>query len=1483
MKKLVALLLGIALLGAALAGCHARKTESIPAMPGQESGSREIVCIATGYQTCQPNTRLPVTLSNGNLILTAVDLAFPGRGMGVVFHRTYNSLRQKDAELSSEMASNIVGSGWTAFLDQKVIKHSDGNLIFCRSDGGVDQYNAGTGGKYINPQGVYAFFEATAAGYIRVDKNGVKTVFDPQGRMVAVKDRNNNQITIHWKNQTPEQVTDTVGRVFQLAYNSQNKLKSVQDPAGRRWQYFYDKNNLLTKVQDPMGLTRRYAYDENQRLIKYSDAQKGEYSFAYDSQGKICRVLDPLKQATSIIYGDSLAIVSTGQGKKVYYHFDTRSRIKAITRSADKEIPETYVWDDTGNLTALHESYDRETKFTYDAQGNVLSQTNALGQTFRYRYEDKSNRLLEKVDPQNNKTQYQYDQQGNLIVIKDPLGYETRIEYSQHGLPVTKTDPNGNSTRYEYNQFGELAARVFADQSGEKYTYNRIGKIAVRADALGQSTRYEYDPLGRLTKKTDPAGQTVEYQYDANGNIIMVKDPKGNASRFAYNPFGYVVHFTNPLGQITTYDYDTSDILLDGAVNLIAITDSKNNKTGYVYDLDNRLIKVTFPDMTSERLEYDTYGNVKSQTNRSGKKLSMRYDALNRIIEKEYADQSKITFTYNINNQIAEMTDQIGRVHYTYNALGRAESVVDARQKKVSYRYDANGNITRLGYPDDYYITYTYDSMDRLTGIFDPKSKPLARFEWDALSRRKVLYLGENIKTTYAYNNSGQIENINNYFKGKEIFFSRYAYDLTGNLTRKYTNEGISQYIYDKSYQIIQAGMPDRTAVLFEYDDLGNRISVKKGFDKYNYQTNQLNQYLQVNETRFNYDSNGNLIQRSGPDKAWQYNYDQDNRLVEAAAGENIYIYAYDGYGRRLSKAANNRILEQYVYDQYNVIADLDQQNRITAKYIYAPGLDDPLIKLTGDKHYYIKDAQKTITAILDDSAVLEKYTYDTSGRPAQISQLANRYLFTGREYDDETGLYYFRARHYDPRLGRFVQPDPIGYHGGRNLYQFMHNNAANFLDPFGLDTILLNESGAVSYFGSPPAGHSALLIGDDVRGWHYFSKDGKRIDLIAQEYYLGDYGLSDHLNARLHVNVHKEYKTLNDFYEFNPRYDRSHTILTDQATEQMMIERASESVYKPYIIYSRIFGDNCWGFIEDVLNYADIPTGDPTIIPNLAFERVIEATEEYNRRQQEKSQEEQKTAEGTDQPQTKVTPTPEPVSEDLNLKYEPLPGAGELSSRQGIIRGIKYDPMYNADYVYDISLSDIKVLGCYEDSKATKLISDSFTTNEAGNIVWGQANYIALSATAKVNINIFNRPPDPNKPPMRIIDDKYESITPACFGFIVRKGAELPRNGSMAQFQQTANMTGGVTNDKDSLSLVFTSLKPIRISLETKSDEAYIVGGGIVGGETKQASAQVPGESLLMFPTFAVEKAVQNSLFLKAEADSIVGKVLAEGIIKYK
>jgi RHS repeat-associated protein len=136
-------------------------------------------------------------------------------------------------------------------------------------------------------------------------------------------------------------------------------------------------------------------------------------------------------------------------------------------------------------------------------------------------------------------------------------------------------------------------------------------------------------------------------------------------------------------------------------------------------------------------------------------------------------------------------------------------------------------------------------------------------------------------------------------------------------------------------------------------------------------------------------------------------------------------------------------------------------------KFIYGPGIDEPICLLevaeNNAVYYYHFDGLGSVVALSDVNSVLvERYTYDVFGRPTirdangteiAASAFANPYLFTGRAYDAETGLYYYRARYYDYATGRFLQPDPIGYNDGLNLYAYVANNPLAWTDPLGLET----------------------------------------------------------------------------------------------------------------------------------------------------------------------------------------------------------------------------------------------------------------------------------------------------------------------------------------------------------------------------------------------------------------------------------------------
>jgi RHS repeat-associated protein len=200
--------------------------------------------------------------------------------------------------------------------------------------------------------------------------------------------------------------------------------------------------------------------------------------------------------------------------------------------------------------------------------------------------------------------------------------------------------------------------------------------------------------------------------------------------------------------------------------------------------------------------------------------------------------------------------------------------------------------------------------------------------------------------------------------------------------------------------------------------------------------------------TSYAYDANGNLT----GDGTRIFEWDAENRLTAVRQGAvTLASFTYDGYGRRASKSAAG-VTRLYVYDGDNItIERLVGGGRI--RYVHGPGVDQPLAAHddTGVLAYHVADHLGSILHVTNATgAVTLSREYDAWGNLLQASGVSG-YAFTGREWDAETGLYYYRARYYDPKIGRFISEDPIRFQGGVNFYAYVANRPTVNVDPFGL------------------------------------------------------------------------------------------------------------------------------------------------------------------------------------------------------------------------------------------------------------------------------------------------------------------------------------------------------------------------------------------------------------------------------------------------
>jgi RHS repeat-associated protein len=596
-----------------------------------------------------------------------------------------------------------------------------------------------------------------------------------------------------------------------------------------------------------------------------------------------------------------------------------------------------------------------------------------------------------------------------------------------------------------------------------------------------------------FTRQTDPNGKLTKQGYDQFGRLHKSIDAANNATTFTY----------------------LKDLLT-------SITDANNNVTGYEYDSLKRLDTTTFPDSTTETYTYTADGMLSWKTDRKNKQIRYGYDHLKRLTQKLYGVTSpsitytyvgqKLTsifdtyasptevhsFTYDTSYRVASNTQNYtrGTVSYTHDAADRVAgytvtsgpsasytyyddgSLKDITSSLISgqfqYAYTLNGQYGTITFPNSQYRDYTYDDQGRLTQVANIHPTP------------------GNL-ATYAYG-----YDVDNYTSNPTMLGQRSS--LTATVPAQSFSSSVSNYYYDSNYQLTQTGYPNVAPYSAEvdswtYDNIGNRLTNTVNGNTANYSyykngSNQLNgQRLQSDGTKtYTYDSNGSMT----GDGTYTHTWDYENRLTAISGGGLTASYKYDYLGRRTSKTVGGSTTT-YLYDGQNLI---NESGATAADYVFGPGIDEPLAMVRSSTPYYF-DVDGLGSATLVNNAtgtVQDNYVLDAWGNSkAQTVNVANPFTYTARESAD-AGLMYYRARYYNPGIGRFVSEDPINdaawartrpvllseYQlrqfyvrirfndgvaplAGQSLempYSYAQNNPADFTDPYGLSASQTEPTG---------------------------------------------------------------------------------------------------------------------------------------------------------------------------------------------------------------------------------------------------------------------------------------------------------------------------------------------------------------------------------------------------------------------------------------
>ncbi len=769
-------------------------------------------------------------------------------------------------------------------------------------------------------------------------------------------------------------------------------------------------------------------------------------------------------------------------------------RTLKLVDGAGRTLRTVQLADDDSPLTQSTYSYG--TVATIAGYGDVIETTvtNLLGEVTRVRT-DAASRTLATIDPLGNVSTLVYDAGGNLLSVRDPEGVGADYVPDARGRDVTVTDTAGAVTTTVY----DLGSNVVS-----------------HTDAEGETATAAFDVRGRRTSTIDRLGHVTSFTYDAAGDLLTLTDAEGGVTTFAYDAAGRVLSLTDPVGNVTA---NTLDAL-------------------------GRVLTETNEENATRSVTYDLLGAVASSTDRDGRLTTYDYDTARRPIAENWIDADGTTVldaivrTYDDASRLETIADGDSSLTYTRDDDGRivavAATATGSPSVALTQALDAAGRPTSrsasVNGAGDFLTSWLYDDAGRVTEVSQTSQagghavaakRTTLSYDLDGrlttLSRFESLDASAPVADTVAvFDAADRLTNLDHTAPGGAALASYdWTYDADGRLTRTVSADGTADFGYDATDQLLSTDNTTLADEAYSYDLAGNRTLP-------GYATADANRLTADGTHTYEHDLEGNRTKRTttaGGD-VQELSWDHGGRLTAVAfrdaggALQKSVAYTYDPYGRRTGKAVDadgdgavDRG-ERYIWDGTggfghvnDVVLTYDLAGTLVRRTLVGPGADQLLAVEdgSGEVTWALGDHQGSVRDWAElaggGTSVVDHLAFDSYGGILSQSDPTRgppAYAYTGREWDADAELYYYRARWYDPVAGRFISEDPLGFGAGDvNLSRYVGNGTKFRQDPSGMwwwdgDWISHGVGGVcgfhggdVAYAGLEGAGHGAAMVGN--------------------------------------------------------------------------------------------------------------------------------------------------------------------------------------------------------------------------------------------------------------------------------------------------------------------------------------------------------------------------------------------------------------------
>lgn len=904
------------------------------------------------------------------------------------------------------------------------------------------------------------------------------------GKLISYKDPLGRITTFTYDaNQNPATRTSPLGKITTYTYDANGNVLTMRDPLGNTMRRTYDNIGRLTSLTDPLGQIKSLTHDNRGNLTGMSDALGQMGSSTYDAKGNRTSLTIPngsTAQMTYDSFGNPISVIDHG-GFASTRQFDNMGRWTGLSDSVHGSM--TFGYDAAGHYAQRIDPLGNTLAYTYDGVGNRITEVDARGNSYRHDY-DAANNLSRTTYPDGSSISMTYDYAGRTLTKTNESGQVARYVYDKAGQLTSITEANGTASAatvsFVYDAGGRMTS--FTNERGNVTVlgYDDADRMTSMRDALGHTTTYAYDADSQMTSVTRPNGAQTKFAFDARSRATTVTNPDGTTQQRNYGALA-LNSLSDEAGKTTTYTYDalsqiasvtnalgnTTTYTRDAVGNLTAVTDPNGHVTHYQYNAADRLVKKILPDGTFEQYTYDNNGNVISRRLTDGHINQYSYDLRNRLVQISYFDGRVVSFAYTPTGKKQSTTTPAGTTLYAYDSLDRLSSITQPTGEVVGYTFDAADNVTSITTPAGV-SKFAYDADNRLTTVTDPLGG-VTTYTYDVAGRIVQRALPNGVITQYTYDLLDRLTGMT-HSRGASAPFESFQYTLspTGQRTKVVEVDGSqTNWTYDDTYRLLRETVNTSAgAVLsdtsFTYDPAGNRTSMTANGTTTNYQYNANDQLLTAGTAQYGYDARGNLTSINDTNGTTSYTYDGANRLSSVSL-PNVGLaaaYTYDAEGRwatRVTGSTVRRYLWNELSEYEDVVAETDGNGAPMASYTLG-GSD--LIQQIGNGNlnaaYFLRDGLGSVIGLTDPTgAQTDRYRYDAWGNRTLASGItANNYLYRSQRTEDISGLLYLRTRYLNTGIGRFITRDTAAFDLDNpvdlNRYRYAASNPINDYDPTG-------------------------------------------------------------------------------------------------------------------------------------------------------------------------------------------------------------------------------------------------------------------------------------------------------------------------------------------------------------------------------------------------------------------------------------------------